>query len=207
MIKNLVNQRNIFDQCGKYDAYTEINGPRLFKITKLSERMMLDDGTLLSATESVGNKLRTFFPQHHHLDAIHRSYPNATLILNQRSVRAWVDSVMSWDKTMQYRILNEFYQQESTRFLFENSTSNDNNEGDQTSAPPPFANSNTATNKRYLEIVYNYHTEHVRDFVARHPSHALVEVNIDHDDAGTILAESFGLNADCWGHFNKKNND
>ena len=128
--------------------------------------------------------------------------------------------------TVAIRDPHEFYGQNSTRFLFENTTSTNNsnsNEGDERLHPAKASNKNTTGNnkdisglKKYkaspftaqnmrksLATVYNYHLEYVRDWVARHPSHALVEVDITHEDAGKVLAESFGLNETCWGHFNK----
>ena len=222
MLKNLIAKAPIFEDCGDYDVYTEINGPRHFHQNQ--HRTLLDNGTLLSQIESRSTKLRLFFPQHHRLDAIHQQHPNATLIFNQRSVEAWIDSVQSWDKNLQFEILNEFYEQNSTRFLFENTTAtNNSNGGDERLHPAKASSKNTTGNKKdilglkkykaspftaqnsrkSLETVYNYHLEYVRDWVARHPSHALVEVDITHEDAGKTLAESFGLNKTCWGHFNK----
>ena len=117
MLENLITHRPILEDCGDYDVYTEINGPRNFP--DYSQRTLLEDGRLLSLKESRSVKLRIFFPQHHHLEEIHDQYPNATLILNQRSsAEAWIDSVTAWDIGLQYEILNEFYGQNSTRFLF-----------------------------------------------------------------------------------------
>jgi hypothetical protein len=225
MLKNLIAKTPIFDNCGDYDVYTEINGPRHFHENQ--HRTLLDDGKLLSQTESTSTKLRLFFPQHHQLDAIHQQYPNATLIFNQRSVGAWIDSVQSWDFGLQFQILNEFYGQNSTRFLFENTTNNNSNEDDERLHPAKASSKITADNnkdvwglKKYkaspftaknirksLETVYNYHLEFVRYWVARHPSHALIEVDITNEDAGKTLAESFGLNEDCWGHLNKNDDE
>ena len=222
MLKNLVAKAPIFEDCGDYDVYTEINGPR--HTHENQHRTLLDDGTLLSQFESTSTKLRLFFPQHHRLDDIHQQYPNSTLIFNHRSVEAWIDSVQSWDKNLQFQILNEFYAQNSTRFLFENIT---NNEGDGRLHPAEASSKNTSSNKKdirglkkykatpftaqnmrkSLEIVYNYHLKYVRDWVGRHPSHALVEVDIVHENAGKSLAKSFGLNETCWGHFNKNDGE
>lgn len=85
IIENIIlNRSNIFQYCGDYDVYTEINGPRNFQ--DYHQRTLLEDGTLLSLFESISIKLRIFFPQHHHLYKIHTSFPNATFILNTRPV-------------------------------------------------------------------------------------------------------------------------
>lgn len=231
MLKNMISKRPLFQDCGDYDVYTEINGPR--KCGGTENRMMLDDGTILSKAESTKpSKDRIFFPQHHQLDKIDDQYPNATLVLNHRSTKEWIASVKKWDIGLKYQILNEFYEQNSTRFLFDdmekeqrkklddwykitNATNQTINAGDLVNGTnkvekrirpllkpvvPLFDNTNIYN---YLEIVYNYHIKYIKDWVTRHPSHALVEVDITHEGAGKILAESFGLKEECWGHFNK----
>ena len=185
-------RRPLFQGCGDYDVYTELNGPRI-----KYGRTLWDDGVVLKPHESVKDKQRIIFPQHHRLDEIHAAYPNATLVLNQRSVAEWIDSVLRWGRIyMPKYILNEFYEQPSTRFLFRDILPVNGS-----------ISSNNDQNPKLLEIVHNYHLEYVRSWVARHPSHALVEVDITHEDAGKTLAESFGLNETCWGHYNqnKKN--
>jgi len=47
--------------------------------------------------------------------------------------------------------------------------------------------------------IYESHLERVRDFSRQHPSHHLIEINVDDSsNAGTILAKSFGLDETCW---------
>uniref|UniRef100_A0A7S4AVE0 Sulfotransferase domain-containing protein n=1 Tax=Pseudo-nitzschia australis TaxID=44445 RepID=A0A7S4AVE0_9STRA len=231
ILENLITKSPILDDCGDYDVYAEINGPRNFK--EYQKRTLLEDGRLLSTADSVTMKLRIFFPQHHHLEDIHKQYPNATLILNQRSVESWIDSVLDWDIGLQYELLNEFHDQNSTRILFGTETETDGNHNPQNNNK---ANNNiddlkddqedlknkirkahvthrkispfTAQNiRKYLKMIHNYHLQYVRDWVAEHPSHALVEVDIAHEDAGKTLAEAFGLKEDCWGHYNKNDKD
>uniref|UniRef100_A0A7S0Y905 Uncharacterized protein n=1 Tax=Pseudo-nitzschia delicatissima TaxID=44447 RepID=A0A7S0Y905_9STRA len=209
--------RPIFENCGDFDVYSEINGPRQFKET--NGTIIMDNGTLMPASEFVPKKNRIFFPQHHHLDKIHQQYPNATLILNNRDTEAWVNSVLSWDANLQYELLNEFYQQNATRFIFANVTNgtantneNDINVGKTETQSKrkkkkntPYAPfSNNVQRRTFLESVYHYHQQYIRDWVSSHPTHALIEVNIADEDAGKTLATSFGLQEECWGHFNKK---
>lgn len=188
LLNNLVDGRPFFQNCGDYEVYSEINGPRHFP-----DQTLLDNGKLLSKAESMTTKRRLFFPQHHRLDAIHKEYPNATLVLNNRPVEKWIVSVQSWNAGLKYEILNEFYEQNSTRFLFENITNG-------TNIRPLFNSRNMLES---LKAVYKYHQEYIRDWVERHPSHALVEVDITHEDAGKTFAEAFGLKESCWGHENK----
>ena len=45
--------------------------------------------------------------------------------------------------------------------------------------------------------------EFVREFVRQHPSHNLIEVDIEADDAGEYMASHLGIDANCWQHKNK----
>jgi hypothetical protein len=91
------------------------------------------------------------------------------------------------------KILNEFFYQNSTRSLFE----------DQLTAYPFHVHAKTANITQYLEQVYSFQVENVRNFVANHPSHTLLEFDISNNSTGKILADAFGLKEDCWGHYNK----
>jgi Sulfotransferase domain len=196
MLENMANGTAVLEGCGDFDFYSEINGPRFFQ--DLDGRNMLDDGTLLPVDQSKGQNARIFFPQHHHLDEIHQQYPNATFILNLRPVDAWIASVLKWKSKLEFEILNEFYFQNSTRFLFGPKVKPVNEQNS------PFVNTNI---RSHLATVFEYHSRYIRDWVAQHPSHALVEVDISHNDTGRILADAFGLRQECWGHFNQNKGD
>jgi hypothetical protein len=198
MLENLIHGTRVFEGCGNFDVYTEINGPRYFRQTEGMN--MLDDGTILSVNRSLGSNFRLFFPQHHQIDRIHHDYPNATLVLNHRPVDSWVASVMKWNKNLKFEILNEFFFQNQTRFLFgDNFTETDN--------VSPFFHA-LDNIPGLLKMVYEYHIAYIREWVAKHPSHTLVEVDITHIETGRILADAFGLHEACWGHFNmNKPND
>jgi hypothetical protein len=105
LLKNIYEERPIFDECGDYEVYTEINGPRM-----LHNQNVLDDGTLESRQQT-NEKPRILLPQHHYLDQIHEQYPNATFILNLRPVDEWVESVLKWD-TLKLELPNEFFAQQ-----------------------------------------------------------------------------------------------
>jgi hypothetical protein len=237
------NNRTIFNNCGNYDVYTEINGPRNF--VDYRSRTLLEDGTLLSMMDSISNKLRIFFPQHHHLYNIHEQYPNSTFIFNYRPIQSWIDSVLAWDdhdttstssSGLSIQLLNEFYYQNSTRFLFldndDDSNNNHNNNHNNSSSnknknykTPPYFNSKNSRNnnnniRKYLEIIYRYHLQYVQEFVIKYPSHTLIEIDITNKDTGKNLIDALfggvgvgvgvgvggGLKEDCWGHFNQNIN-
>ena len=119
-----------------------------------------------------------FLPQHFQLERLHREHPDATYILPLREPSAWAKSVVNWFQL-------------KGKFIAEYTRISDN----MTRPTKP---------KRFLERIYSQHTEFVRDFVRHHPSHVLVEINITDANAGTALAQAFGLNTgeECWGHYN-----
>ena len=53
-----------------------------------------------------------------------------------------------------------------------------------------------------LRAFVESHERRVREFVAAHPSHRLVEVVIDDPGAGDVLETAFGISARCWGREN-----
>lgn len=191
MIENMIADRPLFEECGNYDVYTEINGPRSF--VDFDGRTLLEDGSLLPSNQSTVGQQRLFFPQHYLLDKIHQQYPDATFILNQRPVDDWVKSVVKWNN-LGLEIVNEFYFQNSTHQIIVP-------EGTLSSSSRRPYNINTIG--LFLKTVYEYHTQFIRDWVKVHPSHALVEVDITDAGAGRILANAFGLKEECWGHFNQ----
>jgi len=115
---------------------------------------------------------------------LHESYPNATWILNWREFDSWFESVVKWgnDDRLYDQFLNEYYMQGVIDRLPKN---------------------NMTEIKEILKTIYYNHTNFVRDFVRRHPSHALVEVNITHKNASVVLAEAFGLDSNAWKNVNK----
>jgi hypothetical protein len=183
----------MFEGCGDFDVYAEINGPRRMYNQGKSHGVLLDNGKL--DMHPFGPRI--LLPQHHYLDKIHEHYPNATFILNLRPVLDWVISVVKWPTTLKFELGHEFFAQQTER---------------------PWASHFSPVQKTisryqvrsrlpyFLKWLYTYHNEFVRAFVAQYPSHALIEVDISRADAGEILAEAFGLDASCWGHVNKNKN-
>ena len=121
-------------------------------------------------------------PQHFSLDVLHRDYPNATYILPLRTPLDWAKSVFNWFD-MRGRVISEYV-------AFNQSIKRPGKAG--------------AID--FLARIYHEHNDFIRDFVRRHPTHALVEVNLTDPAAGEIMATAFGFDAECWGHHNKFGN-
>jgi hypothetical protein len=197
----------IFEGCGDYDFYSEINGPRMFK--DLHFQTINDDGQLSTLHQS-RRKPRMILPQHHYLDWIHQQYPNATFILNVRPAQEWVDSVIRWGSGLKEELVNEFWYQaifrNFTTFVGTNLTrySPTRKRPKSSSAKAASPSTDAYYNATLLHIM-DYHSKYIRDFVQNHPSHALIEVDITNNDTGRVLANAFGLNETCWGHRNENN--
>lgn len=197
MVHNLANNRSIFHECGDFDIYAEINGPRPAISRKMLRRqvnatkpgVLLDDGSLdhesYEEHRVVGPKIhRIFFPQYFNIQEIHDYYPNATFILNLRPFDSWIKSVQNWgDDDLDWQFINEFYHRGALRDL-------------------PEDRQNQTQKADILRIIYDEHHERVRQFVKAHPTHTLVEVPILNESAGEILGEAFGLSPSAWGQMN-----
>jgi len=184
LLKNWKQNKStdILHKCGNYDVYSEINGPRQTKHhPEIPNKTgyLLDDGTF--DFDGPGNRI--FFPQHFRIQELHDAYPNATWILNLRDFESWMDSVIQWgtNDRLHEQFLNEYYMQGTI---------------------PSLPGNISAAKEIIKEIYYNHH-KMVREFVQEHPSHALVEVNITHENAGEVLAEAFGLDPRAWMNINK----
>ena len=102
MLYNLQHHLPIFDGCGDYDVYTEINAPRR-KAGKIPWSHP---------------RARIFLPQHYHLQEIHEQYPQATLILNTRPTHEWILSVCNWGNLLARQFANEVHSVESGALPF-----------------------------------------------------------------------------------------
>jgi hypothetical protein len=117
-------------------------------------------------------------PQWEFLAEIHDQFPNATWILNLRDPSKWLDSVNRWKDLRQRFIDNPFL--------------------------PDLPRGEGAEDNDMLDF-YDAQAQRVRDFVATHPSHTLVEVQIDSPDAGHVMENAFGIPSACWGNRNMNN--
>jgi len=151
---NIVMGRPMFQSCGKFDVWAEIN------VSDKSDEVI-------------------FLPQVENLYLIHKDYPNATLVLTKRDPDAWVKSVRHWHHLHRFFINTEI------------------------SGLPAGA----GKNYEELRSFFVEHTKRLRRFVHDHPSHTLVEVDIDKEDAGEVLQDAFGIDKKCWGKSNVGNYD
>ena len=119
------------------------------------------------------------YPQITRLEEIHEAYPNATFILNLRPVDNWIKSISKWSGDKR-RTKGGYLRQVLTQCDL-----------------PGFPSGMGETDEE-MEDFYNGHSRRIRDFVKDYPSHALVEVDIEAEDAGQILQESFGVSHHCW---------
>lgn len=164
MVSNLQDRLPILDGCGEYDVYTELNGPR--RKTPADQAFRAADGT-------IGYRPRLFLPQHFHLEELHAYAPNATWILNVRPINDWVHSVRQVPANMLAKqLLFEAQEQNPDRWLH-----------------PNFWNSQAyRPNQDFLVEFWKEHIGRITSFVAQHPTHPLIWVNITNLDAGRKLA-------------------
>jgi hypothetical protein len=144
----------------------------------------LKRGKKTHVSAKASTQKRCYWPQVEALDEIHNEAPNATFILNFRNKRTWVKSLSNWYKA-------------DKRMMECNITGSP-------AVPPEL--SNTTTTRVWLEEFFCNQVERVRDFVAKHPSHALIEVDIEDPAAGEFLSQVFEIDEKCWLHTNKRNN-
>jgi hypothetical protein len=120
--------------------------------------------------EGIMRPFACYMPQVNDLEQLSASYPKATFILNTRNASRWVNSLRT--------------------FLdFDEKLKQCDLKG--------FPAGTGDTNEEF-EAFFHEHAQNIRNFVKNHPSHTLIEVNIEDPNAGTQLAEAFGQNAKCW---------
>ncbi len=135
----------------------------------------MDNFTLYAELDAQENNGGMTLPQYTYLQQMHDQFPNATWILNLRDPRKWLSSVDRWLDLRE-------------RFV-------------KYPGGPDFP-SKTGTDDADMIRFYILQAQKVRDFVAEHPSHTLVEVKIDSPDAGQIMEDAFGISEACWGNKN-----
>mmetsp|Transcript_11707 Transcript_11707/g.17890 ORF Transcript_11707/g.17890 Transcript_11707/m.17890 type:complete len:222 (+) Transcript_11707:2-667(+) len=116
-----------------------------------------------------------YYPQIQLLDEIHRGSPNATFILLFRPVMDWIKSIDHW-------------QDMRKRFV----------KCDLPGLPE-------GVGGRMEDMVQWHcgHVQHVREFVAHHPSHALIELDLyDTERNQRVMSTLFNASSECWGHSN-----
>jgi len=209
--RNVLRRRPPFEGCGVYDVWAEIDSaehplPSLLAREQEVAREEREDADeagdeLLGSTATDGNgedygrqdeadaeeeeidgadvRPLCSYPQITHLEEIHAAYPNATFILNLRPVDNWIKSISKWSGDKR-RTKGGYLRQVLTQCDL-----------------PDFPSGVGKTDEE-MEAFYSGHSRRIRDFVREHPSHALVEVDIEAEDAGQILQNSFGVSHHCW---------
>jgi hypothetical protein len=197
---NMVQNLPLLDGCGDYDVITEMNGPRRIRRRGTIVQSLLSSSSSSSAPHvSHGNNAsegtgipnhpaeegvfindsvvpwshpgaRIFLPQRFHLHDFHRDYPNATLILNTRPAHEWAHSVRYAGGMLAKQFANEYLVQ-----------------GQLLSRFPQGKHAVT----EFLIRIMEEHTQYIRDFCRKHPSHACIEVDIRNNQTGDILAHAF----------------
>ena len=151
-----------------------------------------------------GDPYSWFLPQHFTLPLLHQDYPNAIFILNRRRTpQQWAINVLHW-YSVSNRIMNAFGLQYFSEF---NSTHpgpvkqiTSQNLFQELQKSVDRAESQFEYDRRLklLVEVYERHLDRVREFVDNHPTHQLIEVDVDDSRAGNVLAKAFGLDETCW---------
>lgn len=125
-----------------------------------------------------------YFPQIELLDQLHEESPSATFILMFRNITDWYRSLSAWPPTNSNRAAGNLARDIESRNI--------------TGLPP-----GKGKNEEEFSEWFCSHVQRVRSFVATHPSHSLVELNMADLDAGRQLEHAFGVSEKCWGHVNK----
>ncbi|KAL7536745.1 hypothetical protein ACHAXR_009984 [Thalassiosira sp. AJA248-18] len=123
------------------------------------------------------------YPQIEYLDEIHQENPNATFLIMFRDTSDWYKSLSNW----------------SMGGLKGNNNLKKVIERQNITGLPP----GKGENETELKEWFCNHVEYIRQFVRKHSSHALVEINITHPNVGEQLETVFGVSKKCWGQENK----
>ena len=193
--RNIKRGRPPFEGCGPYDVFGEMDSaehplPMLRSDARyanyVEENAAAADDATTNNDDDKDTSIQPLcsFPQIMHLEEIHASYPNATFILNTRPVDNWIKSIGNWNPTP-----NRADRGYLRRVLA------------QCDLGPAFGPGVGATDEE-LKRFYLAHSEHIRGFAKQHPSHALVEVDIEDDSTGDVMQDSFGIIKQCWGKQN-----
>lgn len=127
----------------------------------------------------------TFFPQIESLEQIHQESPNATFLLTFREMAGWYRSITHWPPNAD--TLNP-------PLVMSNRMKRSNITG---------LPAGMGRDESEFSMWFCNHVTKVRDFVEKHPSHALIEIDIEGSNNDMMLGDLFGIKRSCWGHANK----
>lgn len=123
-----------------------------------------------------------FLPQVDALELLHRDYPQATFVLPTRPAEHWIASITSWHPNAEKGVPGM-----RERLLSCGLPGLEPGDGDEA----------------FIAFYLN-HSKAVRDFVAAHPSHQLIEFDLEAEGAGEKLEKMSGVPSTCWGKANCK---
>jgi hypothetical protein len=118
------------------------------------------------------------FPQLRSLDLIHNEAPSATFLYMFRSMDSWINSLKKFRDGQLLRCLGQCLNKKK---------------------PIPFLN---GTKPQHLRDFFCGSVMHARNFVANHPSHKLIEIDLDDPNTGKMLSHLFNIDESCWGENN-----
>ena len=120
----------------------------------------------------VGKDSVCFLPQVTELSAIHAAYPEATFVMATRKPEHWVKNMASLHKLRD-------------AFGACNLTA---------------CSADCVADDKRFAAFYDEHTYTIRQWAQKHPSHKLIEIDVDDvENSGKQLAAATGFNASCWG--------
>ena len=187
--RNILQGRSPLEGCGPYDVFAELDSAEHPLPSASSSKRHLRSWSswsrLLSASASDVQPLCSY-PQITHLDAIHDAYPNATFILNTRPAGHWVRSISKWSANGNDK------QKEGVGYLRQVLTKCD----------LPGLPAGIGSRDEELASFYKTHSRRIQNFVHKHPSHALIEIDIEADETAVIMEEAFGISSECWNQHN-----
>ncbi|CAB9518608.1 expressed unknown protein [Seminavis robusta] len=110
---------------------------------------------------------------HGGLEEFAKAYPYGTILHLRRNFKSWYDSSNRWGD-----LLKRWSSSQMCRNIF----------------PPPHSNQSA------WENFYRGHDKLIEDFAQEHPTISYLDIPLA--SAGTVLHETFGFAAECWGHAN-----
>lgn len=149
-----------------------------------------------------------FLPQHFAIGLLHRAFPNATWILNQRSSSSdWAESILRWHSKTK-RFLSSYKlplyphpisDPPDATTSAEVTTVQILQDMERSLTERVYNHTDHLRKQSLLQDIYDNHIRTVRRWGHHYPSHHLIEFDVDTDDPHVVLKDllsSFGSNND-----------
>ena len=126
------------------------------------------------------------FPQIEYLDHFHREAPNATFVLAFRPVTDWHSSMERWtQRNIQRNFLDRMV-----------------------GCDLPGLPAGKGYKVEEIEAFWCQQVQRVRNFVKKHPSHTLIELDLyNGEDSADMMSQIFQSKRSCWLHANANPTD